>query len=405
MKKTCVILCCVLIPAAIHAQGSFFSFQRESVKKPSQVRLEWDVDFDYRFDNREYDASGNLYAYSETVHGVYLTPSIGFGISQGKGTVHRVMLGADLFRDMGAGGQNVDLLKEFTFYYDVHVRRERLAFEGVAGCFPRAYMEGEYGQAFFDDKYLFLDRNLEGMLLKVRARSLFAELGLDWMGKKGPVTHERFQVFSHGAWTVLDWLSLGWSGSFYHYACSDASPGVVDNHLLSPWAKLDFAKLTGMQRLSLKAAWLYSYQWDRKQGSLQNLSGGEVSLAAGHWNLGLENSVYFGSDLQPLFAATDLSGAVYGSDLYFGNPNYQAGFYDMAELFWQPKLTPYLDLRVSLRLHFGNVAASAAGFLGSQQMVSFRLNLDAFRNPSSVSGRVGNPFEKKPSPPVVRMRL
>ena len=404
MSKRSLILCLILLPSVLYAQGSFFSFQRQTSSR-NALSLEWDVDFDYRFDNREYDASGNLYAYSETVHGVFLTPSVGLGIAQGKGVSHRVMLGADLFRDMGAGGQNTDLLREFTFFYDVHVRTEKLAFEGVAGCFPRQYMEGEYGQAFFDDKYLFTDRNLEGLLLKVRSRRIFAELGLDWMGKKGPTTHERFQVFTHGAWTAADWLSLGWSGSFYHYACSDASPGVVDNHLFSPWAKLDFAEMTGLQRLSLKGSWLYSYQWDRKQGSLQNLSGAEARLVLGHWDIGLDNSAFFGDDMMPLYAATDLAGDVYGASLYFGNPNCRAGFYDRAELFWQPKLTPYLDLRVSLLFHFGNTAPSQAGYLGCQQMIAFRFDLDALRHPSSAAGRTGAPAARKKTLSGPKMRL
>lgn len=385
------------------AQG-FFQFEKQTVRK-SAVSLEWDVDLDYRFDNREFDASSEMYASSETVHGVFLTPSVGVGIRGNGGVRHFVCAGIDLYRRMGLGEEGLQPLREMTLYYDVHVRKEKYAFEGVAGCFPRQYLEGEYGPLYYDEKHAFLDRNLEGVLLKISRKSFYSELALDWMGVVGAQSHERFQILSYGDWKAASWLDLGWTGSFYHYACSQASPGVVDNHVLTPFVRFDLSEAVGIQTLSLKASGVASYQWDRKQGDPAGLFGGEFDLRAGHWNVTLGNRLYLGDDIQPMYGNTDLAGEIYGSMLYFGFPCYQAGVYDCADLSWQPSLTPFLDLRLSLSFHFGDDGHEFLTYLGNMQSFSLIFNLDAFRSKDCVRGRAGSPAPRKKTFRGPRMTL
>ena len=73
-------------------------------------------------------------------------------------------------------------------------------FEAVAGIFPRTMQEGTYSELFYSDSLKFVDRLLEGLLLKWRSPRLYAELGCDWMGKLGYDRRERFQIFSAGEW-------------------------------------------------------------------------------------------------------------------------------------------------------------------------------------------------------------
>jgi hypothetical protein len=179
----------------------------------------------------------------------------------------------------------------------------------------------------------------------------------------------------------------------------------VDNHTLAPFARLDLSEACGIQTLSLKASAVASYQWDRKQGDLLTPFGGEFELRAGHWNVTLGNTLYLGDNMQPLYGNTDLAGDVYGSMLYFGFPCYQAGLYDCADLSWQPSLTPFLDMKLSLSFHFGSAGASSFSYLGNREAFSLIFNLDALRSADCVRGRTGSPAPRKKSVQGPRMML
>ena len=58
----------------------------------AQIHFDYDVNFDFRFDNREYDRSG--FQHSQTLFGARLAPSVGFNASLGN-TTHRLMAGVD----------------------------------------------------------------------------------------------------------------------------------------------------------------------------------------------------------------------------------------------------------------------------------------------------------------------
>lgn len=358
------------------------------------VRFEWDVDYNYFFDNREFASSSDRFSVSETVNAAILTPFVGVDLRDSKNVNHRLRLGLDLYKNMGGGETNLSAVREMTLFYDTHVSLRKARFEGLAGCFPRSYMEGEYGEAFFDDKYVFTDRNVEGVLMKCRTSDFFAELGCDWMGRKGQTRHERFQIFSAGVWHAEPWLDLGWAGSFYHYASSIEAPGVVDNHLLNLYVRVDASNLTGLKELSLKVGGLISYQRNRRlDDKAYDPYGLQVDLTIRNWCLGIRNSLYLGYDQQIYFHDFDVSGAMYGTDLYFGSPFYQLGTYDRVELFWQPQLTDYLDLKLSCNLHFGN--ASDGFWLGSRQVMSLVFDIERHRRPTCVSGKVGYPAAKR----------
>ena len=346
-------------------------------------RFEWeyDADFQYWFDNREFAASWDDPLPSKTLNAVVFTPAVGFSVAQTPRVTHRLRLGIEYAHDMGSADWE-ELAREVIVYYDGHVRTRGGTFEGLAGVFPRRYTEGAYSEAFYSDEFLFLDRNLEGVLLKWRASRFFAELGCDWMGKKGVERKERFQVFTAGEWQAARWLSLGWTGSLYHYAGSVKAPGVVDNHLLEPWIKADFSRGTRWQELSLQAGALVSYQRDRARTHDVLLPwGGELVATVRRWNVALRNTVYYGDNLLPLYAGRDTGGNLYGSMLYFGQPLY-TGFYDRVEASWEPEIARYVSLKLAARAHFGQ-----AGFYGWQQQFGLVFDLDALRNPGQSSGR------------------
>jgi len=348
------------------------------------LKLEYGTDYQYYFENREFDYAASSPVASGTINAVVLTPSIGVSTFQTRSIHHRVTLGVDIHRDMGSGSRRY--FDELTINYDGHCSLKNGAvFEGVIGVFPRSYSEGEYGRAFFSDSLRFVDRNLEGALLKYRASKFYAELGADWMGQKGFSVKERFMIFSAGLWTPLHWLELGWAATGYHYAGSVMAPGVVDNDLAQAYLRLNLARPTRFQELSLKLGGLLSYQWDRVRESGAGIHPGiEAVLTARKWNVALQNTFFVGDRMQYLYDGTDLAGNKYGNMLYFGDPFYGLDIYDMCELSWSPKIGSSVFLSLKARFHFGE-----EGFLGNSQMLGFIFDLDRIRHPKWGAGRTG----------------
>ena len=158
-----------------------------------RVRFAYDVDFETRFDNREYYRSA--FSPSMTVFGARLTPSVGLDIYQNKDMSHRLMVGIDVMKDFGAspvsklltGGNdtpetsqrqnNAGLFREMTLYYNLDVYTGKAGVQLYAGIFPRRAVQGEYSDVFFSDSLRFYDNNIEGILLRIRNPRTYWEVG------------------------------------------------------------------------------------------------------------------------------------------------------------------------------------------------------------------------------------
>lgn len=354
----------------------------------------YDVDFETRFDNREFQGK-STFTPSMTVFGARLTPQIGLALRDGLAG-HRLMLGVDLFKDFGSG-QDLDLFREMTLYYNLSKRIGQTDFEMYAGVFPRSAMEDNrcagqgcsrgmslYTNAFFSDSLAFYDNNLEGLLLKFTREKAYFEVGCDWMGQYGQNRREKFMIFTSGEGKVLPFMSLGYAGYMLHYANSVEVKGLIDNILLNPYMRLDLEKNVGLQTLSLRLGWLQAMQRDRKHvGEFVFPFGGEFDQEVRNWNVGVYNRMFFGQNMMPYYSGTDDGGFKYGPDLYYGDPFYRvyddgkedAGFYDRLEVYYEPQIGDYVSIRVSALFHFNGTKYS-----GSQQMVGIRFNLSELLN-------------------------
>ena len=142
-----------------------------------QTRFIYDVDFGFRFDNREYDRSS--FSPSMTIFGARITPSAGLQIQDSGTSVHKLLIGIDIMKDFGASPvpagslepatatsadgsdlaaapdetssslSNWDLFRELIFYYKWEKSFARTDMTLAAGIFPRKEMEGRYSTAFF----------------------------------------------------------------------------------------------------------------------------------------------------------------------------------------------------------------------------------------------------------------
>ena len=337
----------------------------------------WDVGFEFRFDNREYSASG--FYPSMTVFGARLTPAAGIRIDGTDGSVHRLMAGVDIMKDFGSEAVIGDVFRELVLYYQWKKSFGRTDMTLAAGIFPRSFMGGNYSTAFFSDSLAFYDTNLEGLILKFSRPSAYYELGCDWMGQYGDTRRERFMIFAGGEAALADrLLLLGYTGYMYHYAGSREVWGVVDNILLNPYIGLDLAEKTGLQTLHLQLGWLQSMQNDRRNiGRYTFPSGGEFLVRLGNWNVSVENRLFYGCDMMPYYDSADAAGHVYADGLYFGDPFYHLGrggvdmgLYDRLEICYGPRIADFLRLQVSAVMHF-----HGSGFSGWQQIVSLVFDL------------------------------
>lgn len=382
MKKIATVLLFIGICAASAAQ-----------------KFDYSIGFDYIFANYEYDVSGEAYHDSYTLHAVRLVPEAGVLIQQNKSVFHRLRLGADFLHRMGEGADNRSLLQELICYYNAEAR---FANGGTlvanAGCFPRKYLEGtSYRGPFFDNDVLYNDSNLEGVLVKYsRSSRIRAELALDWMGMLGdaasPLRRERFQILTDGSWRFAGDFSLGWTGSFYHYACAPMLKNVVDNHMLYP--RLEWRPFTWLDSFTLTAGGIFTYQCDRAAKTAPVFPMGLYSeQTAGKWGLSLHNRFYWGDDLMPYYSSS-YAGVPYGSGLYFQDPAFHTlgagpSWTDWLSLRYEPRIAKFLRLGAELTFQFGdNSHYDGTFFRGWQQNVRLVVDLDPVRpHPAAPSKR------------------
>ena len=371
----------------------FISAVALATEKP-KVSFAYDVDFEMNFDNREFARSG--FTPSMTIFGARLAPVVGLSVAESNGARHRLMVGVDIMKDFGAspiseliaGGKtgetdlkqnNLGLFRELTLYYNFRKKVAKTDMEIYAGIFPRRVMGGAYSQAFFSDSLKFYDNNLEGLLLTFQRPNAYFEVGCDWMGQYGVARRERFMIFTAGEGKVLSFMSLGYAGYMLHYANSAQAKGLIDNILLNPYALFDLTRISGLQRLSLRLGWLQAVQRDRKfVGRFVFPFGGEFDQEVRQWNVGIHNKMFYGTDMMPYYNGLDNAGLKYGTQVYFGDPFYRVhddgstgpGFYDRLEVYYEPKLSDWLDLRVSAVFHF-----NGSRYSGCQQVIGLRFNL------------------------------
>ena len=325
----------------------------------NKLRFEYDINFEMNFDNREFYESN--FSNSMTIFGARLAPSVGLKTTQKEGTVHWIMLGLDVMKDFGSGGDGISVMKELTMYYRMDRKFGKTDMTLHAGIFPRSNMEGRYSQAFFSDSLKFYDNNLEGILIRFRRPNARFEIGCDWMGQYGADRRERFMVFTSGEGIVAPLLSFGYSGYMYHFANSMQVKGLVDNILVNPYARIDLSRKLPLQTFDITLGWLQAFQHNRKHvGYYVFPCGGHLDIEVSKWNVAVRNMAFYGTDMMPYYNYKDEGGFKYGNELYLGDPFYRihddntsgTGLYDRLEVCYEPSLGRYVRIKVAAIFHF-----------------------------------------------------
>ena len=256
------------------------------------------ADFETRFDNREY--SGNEFGESKTIFGVRLTPEAGIAWSDR----NRLMAGVELIHNFGDTSAFLSDVQPIV-YYEFKSPKVQVN----AGIFPRSKMLGSYSEAFFDEEVKFYHHRLQGLLVNYRSGRSYVEFAIDWEGFRTETQREKFRLLSEGryAWNRF---YAGYSLMVLHYAKTlkdGADEGVVDNMLLNPHAGVRF---NAFFDFDIRIGYLQSMQRDRRTGQgWLTPKGGELTVSMSRWGLKLENRLFAGENMLPLWG-------IYGHDLY-----------------------------------------------------------------------------------------
>lgn len=404
-------LCFLTISGAAIAYPRIGCAAENQGKSACPLHFEYDLNFDMKFDNREFDRS--RFQPSFTLFGARIEPYAGLRVDAGRSS-HRLLAGVDVFKEFGSyKGQ---LEAGFMAYYNMNLKLKHSDFSLYAGMMPRRMQKGLQSPMFLSELYRFRDNRIEGLVLSWELGqntgcnmscpghgiSAHFELGCDWMGMLHSEQREEFLIWLSGDMKLLPWLKAGYDAYMHHYACSALVNSVSDDILAEAYIIFDFSSLAHIQALELKLGWAQALQRDRALNS-KFLAPGAAEIAARiqHWGLGIDNSLTIGCSLSPYRYVTDAAGVSYDGSFNKGDAFYylvninglaqgysipgstseiEKGLYDRLEFYWQPKIYPGIHLRASVLLHFNarigsDPAYTAKVYSGSSQTIGIIFDL------------------------------
>ena len=277
------------------------------------------VDFDTRFDNREY--AGNEFNVPQTLFSARLTPFVGIEWME----KNRLVVGVEMLRNFGQYNAPRD-----PFMSDVkplmYYRFKTPNVQADAGIFDRGELMGDYSAAFFSDSTRFYHNCLSGFLgryVSTERPGTYIELAIDWEGMFSAESREMFRILSAGRYSTRPGFYVGYALSLFHFAGSELNRNVTDNLLLNPhlgWAFNAFFDF------DIRGGLLAAPQRGRSVDNHWRMPcGGQLDIAISRWGVKLENNLYLGQNLQPLrgYIANAETGATYAAEgLYAGESFY-----------------------------------------------------------------------------------
>lgn len=327
------------------------------------------VDFDNRFDNREY--AGNEFNVPQTLFSARLTPFVGIEWME----KNRLVVGVEMLRNFGQYNAPRD-----PFMSDVkplmYYRFKTPNVQADAGIFDRGELMGDYSAAFFSDSTRFYHNRLSGFLgryVSTERPGTYIELALDWEGMFSVESREMFRLLSAGRYTTRPGFYVGYALSLFHFAGSELNRNVTDNLLLNPhlgW------KFNAFFDFDIRGGLLAAPQRGRSVDNHWRMPcGGQLDIAISRWGVKLENNLYLGQNLQPLrgYIANAETGATYAAEgLYAGE-----SFYATTKHIYNRTWLGY-DRRFfhdTLHVEAGMVFHYDGTGMGTQQVVQLSVNL------------------------------
>lgn len=321
LQKLKILTLLTLISCAINAQ-----------------KFVYDIDFLTFFDNRE----SHIPSYpSKTLFGARLSPEIGFEINDSIYGNHKLIAGASYIQPFGS--QWTDIKIRPTIYY----RYRQQGFDLSLGFIPWRNIRTDLPDYLFSDSLHYFSPNIQGVHFGYSSRHGFAEFICDWRGMQSLETREAFRLLLTSEYHY-QWLFAGGNAQLNHLANRLNPPvrdGVCDDITAQPFIGFNISQLIPLDTLALRTSYIFSYQRDRKNNQLF-LNHGFLAELSLKWRfLAVENNLYIGDPLLPLYKQ-------YNSLLNQGESNYQHKIYNKTEFSVYILQIPFVTLQFSWNLHY-----------------------------------------------------
>ena len=268
------------------------------------------ADFATRFDNREY--ANNDFNQSQTLFSARLTPRVGVEWQE----KNRLVFGVDMLQNFGQhNGAREPFLSDVKplMYYRFSTENVRAA----AGIFDRKELMGDYSPALVSDSVAFYHNRLSGFLgryVSTQREKTYVEMAIDWEGMYSEESREMFRILSAGRYTLDGGFYFGYAFSMFHFAGSKLNENVTDNLIVNPYAGWEFDAFFDFD---VRAGLLFAPQRARSvDHDWKKPCGGQIDLRITRWGVKIENNLYLGENLQPLWQYYGPEGLYAGERFY-----------------------------------------------------------------------------------------
>lgn len=302
----------------------------------AQTALEWDVEFESVFDNREGDRDHTA---PETIFFTRLRPTVGLRLGSAN-----VLAGGIEWIQPIANEWNGQRVRPVLYY-----RHQSTHWSGSVGIFPRSQLFEEMPAFLWGDSTAYFQPDIRGALLQWRNGRSFAEIYLDWRQMQTATKRESFTITAHGRWQRphSPWMAGAYL-TMNHLALTKNAPTdmhIVDNFMAAPYIGADFSDRCALDSLRVRMGAAVTIERNRAAGGWRTPGGVWLEAIAGWKGFRLENMLYAGGKLLPSYG-------LFGSILYQGDPYYAASFHDRASLSYGIVRLKAIDLRAGLDFHF-----------------------------------------------------
>lgn len=314
--------------------------------------ISWDIHYDMSVDNHEH-AKMDV-GVSKTLYGLYLAPVVGLSWDSGKQSLN---MGFDIDAKFGEVANPYQ--SSYLIYYKLDTPNHLVC----AGRFPIKDLLDDFPEALIDDAHHFYDNSLDGILYRYSNERGYITTIYDMPWWVNNYLSEIMTLYSISKWSFGP-LFLGYSFYLHHYAYAIDQGLIIDNIWLYPTLGIDLGKYISLDKAQITLNGVITAQRNRQiTKDLFFPKGGEIGVSLEKWNVGINNTIYFGDNLHP-YRGHDM--------LYIGEEMYgtTTGWYDRLECYYIPYQTELVEVSVSLMMH-----ANGSG-LGWQQKAGIVINLD-----------------------------
>lgn len=306
---------------------------------PRAQKLEWNIDFNTVFDNREGDKT---MAPNKTFFHTQLSPQIGVSVLDGQ---HRLMGGVVWTQPVQDDWHGKRLSP--TLYYNYSGQQ---GLKVSLGMFPRTSLHRDMPDYVFNDSVKYYQYNIRGLALSYVRPDGFAEAVVDWRGIQSERTREAFNIVFQGEWQRPQSVVLAGGTAMMNHLALSSNPTpdqhVVDNFVVNPYIGVDFSRHTSLDSLAVRVGALASFTRNREFGNTWKTPvGAWLSADLRWWRLGLHDTFYAGGRLFPYYSR-------FGALLDRGEPYYQTRWYNRTSVFGTLLSNKFVNLRASLDFNF-----------------------------------------------------